>query len=463
MALIDGNLLKEKWNECLARFRDIINHKEIFDNWFVPIEPLAFDDETKVLVLGIPSETFATRIENEYKNLYKFTLAKVFQGIKSLNFRIRIVETPGKRAEIEVPAREVPNIQSNYDPTRRARFQVDPHLSEQFTFDSYIAGDCNRGPRAIGYKIAENPGANWNPMFIFGPSGLGKTHLAQAVGWRVKQLNPDKNVLYVSANQFMLQYQQATLNKCIPDFLNFYSSLDFLIVDDIQELEGKEGTQSAFFNIFNQLQQTGRHVILTSDTLPKDLKTLDNRIISRFQSGYTGVLGVPDFNTKVDILNTELNKQGVEFSQDIVEYIAKNVIDNVRVLKGVISSICAKSIETGEPITFETAREVVDIIVGSTEKQLTIDDITDCVCRHYNLSVTDIATKCRKRDVVTARQVAMFLARKYTTRSLSDIGSLIGNRDHSTVIHAIRAVKDLLSTDKELSRSLASIEQELKY
>lgn len=462
MAEIDVNLLKEKWNECLVKFRDNVS-KESFDTWFSPIEPLSFDDETKVLVLGIPSDFFASRIATEYMGLYKITLNSVFHGLKLLNFKVKIIDAKGKKAEIEVPAREILKVQSNYDPTRRAKFQVDPHLNEQFTFDTYIEGDCNRGPRAIGNKIAENPGNNWNPMFIFGPSGLGKTHLAQAIGWKVKQLHPDKNVLYVSANQFMLQFQQAVINKCIPDFLNFYASLDFLIVDDIQELEGKEGTQSAFFNIFNQLQQTGRHVILTSDTLPKDLKTLDNRIISRFMSGYTGVLGVPDFQTKVNILNNELRKQGVSFTQDIVEYIAKNVFDNVRVLKGVIASICAKSIETGQPITFENARGVVDLIVGASEVHITIDDITDCVCRHYNLSVNDIATKCRRREVVTARQVAMFLARKYTACSLSDIGSMIGNRDHSTVIHAIRSVKDLLTTDKELSRSLATIEQELKY
>jgi chromosomal replication initiator protein len=341
--------------------------------------------------------------------------------------------------------------------------KIDSQLNHNYTFANFVEGGCNLLARSAGMTIAKQPGRNtFNPLFIYGGSGLGKTHLANAIGLEAERLNPNLNVLYVSANKFQTQYMEATRNNKSTDFLNFYQSLDVLIVDDIQDMASRTGTQNTFFHIFNHLHQAGKQLILTSDQSPNVLQGLDHRILSRFKWGLSAELVPPDFNTKKGILLNKVKAEGLLIPEDVVDYIAGAVTDNVRELEGVVSSLLAQSILINAEINLDLAQKVVGKIANTTTKVVNISKIQEVVCDYYNLEVNDIQTKSRKRVVVQARQVAMYLARKYTKNSLTAIGELIGNRDHATVLHACKTVAEQSEIDKELKQSLDSIEEKLR-
>lgn len=452
------------WGECLAIIKDILP-SQAFDVWFVPIRPLSIED--KMLTLLLPSSYFYEMLEDRYCDLLFMVLNRVIGTGAKLNYRVMMTNSGDAPTLVDQSGGRRQNAgqgQTVFNPFQGLPSKkIDSQLNHNYTFANFVEGGCNLLARSAGMSIAQQPGKNaFNPMFIYGGSGLGKTHLANAIGLEAERLNPNLNVLYVSANKFQTQYMEATRNNNSTDFLNFYQSLDVLIVDDIQDMASRTGTQNTFFHIFNHLHQAGKQLILTSDQSPNVLQGLDHRILSRFKWGLSAELVPPDFNTKKGILLNKVKAEGLLIPEDVVDYIAGAVTDNVRELEGVVSSLLAQSILINAEINLDLAQKVVGKIANTTTKVVNISKIQEVVCDYYNLEVNDIQTKSRKRVVVQARQVAMYLARKYTKNSLTAIGELIGNRDHATVLHACKTVAEQSEIDKELKQSLDSIEEKLR-
>lgn len=452
------------WGECLAIIKDILP-PQVFDVWFVPIRPLSIED--KMLTLLLPSSYFYEMLEDRFCDLLFMVLNRVIGSGAKLNYRVMVTNSGDAPTLVDQSGGRRQNAgqgQTVFNPFQGLPSKkIDSQLNHNYTFANFVEGGCNLLARSAGMTIAKQPGRNtFNPLFIYGGSGLGKTHLANAIGLEAERLNPNLNVLYVSANKFQTQYMEATRNNKSTDFLNFYQSLDVLIVDDIQDMASRTGTQNTFFHIFNHLHQAGKQLILTSDQSPNVLQGLDHRILSRFKWGLPAELVPPDFNTKKGILLNKVKAEGLLIPEDVVDYIAGAVTDNVRELEGVVSSLLAQSILINAEINLELAQKVVGKIANTTTKVVNISKIQEVVCDYYNLEVNDIQTKSRKRVVVQARQVAMYLARKYTKNSLTAIGELIGNRDHATVLHACKTVAEQSEIDKELKQSLDSIEEKLR-
>lgn len=452
------------WGECLAIIKDILP-SQVFDVWFVPIRPLSIED--KMLTLLLPSSYFYEMLEDRYCDLLFMVLNRVIGTGAKLNYRVMMTNSGDAPTLVDQSGGRRQNAgqgQTVFNPFQGLPSKkIDSQLNHNYTFANFVEGGCNLLARSAGMSIAKQPGRNtFNPLFIYGGSGLGKTHLANAIGLEAERLNPNLNVLYVSANKFQTQYMEATRNNKSTDFLNFYQSLDVLIVDDIQDMASRTGTQNTFFHIFNHLHQAGKQLILTSDQSPNVLQGLDHRILSRFKWGLSAELVPPDFNTKKGILLNKVKAEGLLIPEDVVDYIAGAVTDNVRELEGVVSSLLAQSILINAEINLDLAQKVVGKIANTTTKVVNISKIQEVVCDYYNLEVNDIQTKSRKRVVVQARQVAMYLARKYTKNSLTAIGELIGNRDHATVLHACKTVAEQSEIDKELKQSLDSIEEKLR-
>ncbi|MDE6857157.1 MAG: chromosomal replication initiator protein DnaA, partial [Alistipes sp.] len=340
------------------------------------------------------------------------------------------------------------------------RLIIDPQLKPAYTFDAFIEGECNRLARSAGMSVAVNPGNTpFNPLYIYGDSGLGKTHIAQAIGHEVRQRHPELQVLYVSMNKFQAQYQIATKNGEIPDFIHFYQMIDLLIIDDIQELSGKTGTQTAFFNIFNHLQLSGKQIILTSDKPPVELKDIEQRLLTRFKWGMAAPLQIPDYQTKLRIIRAKADKLGAEISDDVVTYLADNISANVREIEGAISSLIANASFLGRRITTALAKEVLKVYVQMYQKEVTIESIIDVVCDYLSIDRNRFNSSERKREIAQARQIAMFLAKRHTKAPLTQIGSAIGGRNHATVLHSCKTVQNMLDTDKAFRAQVEEIEK----
>jgi chromosomal replication initiator protein len=340
---------------------------------------------------------------------------------------------------------------------------IDTQLDPKLTFNNYMEGDSNKLPRSVGLSIAEHPNTTqFNPMFIYGPSGSGKTHLVNAIGLKAKQMYPQKRVLYVSARLFQTQYTDAVLHNASNDFINFYQSIDMLIVDDIQEWAGKAKTLNTFFHIFNHLFRNGKRIILASDRPPVELKDMPDRLLTRFSCGLVCELEKPNIQLCVDILSNKIRRDGLKIPVDVISFIAQTCNGSVRDLQGAINGLLAYSIVYNSSIDIRLAERVIKRAVKVDDKPLTIDDIVETVCHHYNVTVTAVNSKSRKRDYVVARQVTMYLAQKYTKMPASRIGKLVGNRDHSTVIHSCSKVEERLKIDAGFSDELVSIENGLK-
>ena len=339
---------------------------------------------------------------------------------------------------------------------------VDPQLNPNLTFATFIEGECNRLARSAGMSVAVNPGNTpFNPLYIYGDSGLGKTHIVQSIGHEVRQRHPELQVLYVSMNKFQAQFQTAYKNGEIPDFIHFYQMIDVLIIDDIQELTGKTGTQNAFFNIFNHLQLAGKQLILTSDKPPVELKDIEQRLLTRFKWGLSAQLNTPDYETKVKIIRAKARKLGAEISDEVVAYLADNISANVREIEGAISSLVANASFLGRKITTSLAKEILKVYVKLYQKEITIDHIIEVVCNYLNLDFARFNSTERTREIAQARQIAMYLAKQHTKAPLTAIGAAIGGRNHATVLHSCKAVTNLLETDKAFRRQVEEIEKKV--
>ena len=461
-----SNHPEQLWNRCLSVIKDNIS-EAAYNTWFSPIIPLKY--ENNVFVLQVPSQFFVEYIEEKFIDLLRMTLYREVGNGTRLEYRVLIDKSSGKGTQIpsagEQPKPKPQTASSNYiSPYNKPQLpDIDPQLNPSYNFNNLMEGNSNKLARTAGVSIANEPGKTiFNPLFVYGQSGVGKTHLANAIGVMAKQLHPEKRILYVSANTFQIQYTDAVRANTVNDFLNFYQTIDVLIVDDIQEFAGKTGTQNTFFHIFNHLHQTGKQLVLTSDRSPVVMVGLEQRLLTRFKWGLSAEIEKPDFQLRKAILENKIYRDGLEIPADVVDFIAENVTDNVRDLEGTLVSLLAHSTLADMPLDVELAEKIVSRIVTVTRKTNTVEKIRDTVCDYFSLSVDAISTKSRKREVVQARQIAMYLTKQLTKNSLSSIGLAIGQRDHATVLHACKIVTDLMDIDKNFRLSVNEIQEKLK-
>ena len=452
------------WDKCLSIIRDNVP-EAAFKTWFQPITPLSFDEQK--VTIRVPSPFFYEYLEANFVNVLRMTVPKVFgQGV-SLNYRVMGEEgaadaSSAVSARAAAPSPGVSRmIQTPF--TQVAPEELDSQLNRRYTFDNFFEGVTNKLARTAGVAVSNDPGkTTFNPLFIYGPSGVGKTHLCHAIGLRIRQMHPEKRVLYVSAHRFRIQYTDAVIKNTSNDFLNFYQSLDVLILDDIHELVGLNKTQMAFFHIFNNLHQLGKQLVLTADKAPVDMQGLEERLITRLKWGLTAELGRPDAELRRTILRNKIEAEGLVLSDEVFNYIVDHVTDNIRDLEGVLVSLMANSLINNSPVDMALAQRVVGQTVRVENKELSIEKIQEKVCRFFNLEESLVQTPSRKREIVQARQITMFLAKKYTSASFSRIGKVVGGKDHATVLHACKTVKDQMDINKNFRSTVEAIEETLR-
>ena len=452
----------EVWQDCLDRLRSTITEEE-FVKWFQPIRPIGFDGAN--LQLRVPNESFMVSIERRYLQHLKPIVSELYGADTQIHYAVPrrsqpTVETNSSAVPHFTAPTDTANIKNPFVIPGLRRIMYDPQLNPNYTFDNHIEGECNRLARSAGMAVAVTPGNNaFNPLYIYGDSGLGKTHIVQAIGQEVRQRHPELQVLYVSMNKFQAQFQTAYKNGEITDFIHFYQMVYVLIIDDIQELTGKTGTQNAFFNIFNHLQLAGKQLILTSDKPPVELKDIEQRLLTRFKWGLSAYLSVPDYETKVKIIRAKAQRHGAHIPEEVVAYLADNISANVREIEGALSSLIANASFLGRKITISLAKDILKVYVKLTQREITIDSIVKIVCDYYNIELDTFNSAKRTRDVAQARQVAMYLAKQHTKAPLTVIGSSIGGRNHATVLHSCKAVADMIDTDKQFKAQIDEIEK----
>ncbi len=470
---------EEIWNRCLKIIKDNVPSIS-YRTWFEPIIPLKL--ESNVLTIQVPSPFFYEYLEEQYIDILRKVLRKELGYEAKLEYSV-VMENNGyassKPYTVKLPARnqkeltnkpvslpidaEGTTIKNPFIIPGLKKLNIDPMLNPENSFTNFVEGDCNRLARSAGYAVANNPGGTaFNPLLIYGESGLGKTHLAQAIGIQVKEEFQEKTVLYVNANKFQTQFVDSIRNNNKNDFIHFYQMIDVLVIDDVHEFAGKEKTQDAFFHIFNHLHQSGKQLILTSDKPPVELQGLEQRLLSRFKWGLAADLQIPDFETRIAILRQKTYKDGIDLPADVIEYIATHITDNIRELEGALISLLAQSTLNKKEITLHLAKDMIDKLIKNTKREISIDYIQKVVCNYFNIPLDHIQSKTRKREIVQARQVAMFFSKSLTKASLATIGTQIGGKDHATVLHACKTVNNLIETDKRFRIQIDEIEKKLK-
>ncbi|TYP72287.1 chromosomal replication initiator protein DnaA [Aquimarina intermedia] len=465
------------WENCLSFIEDNIT-PQAYKTWFEPIKAVKLTDSA--LSIQVPSKFFYEWLEEHYVNLLKVSLTRELGEHAKLVYVIKMENTYGNKKpftekipsanrmavrsqEVDVPVKSRnPELKNPFIIPGIRNVKIESQLNPSYNFENFLEGDSNRLARSAGMAVANKPGGtSFNPLLIFGGVGLGKTHLAHAIGVNIKDNYPEKTVLYISAEKFTQQYIESVKKNNRNDFIHFYQIIDVLIVDDIQLLSGKAGTQDVFFHIFNHLHQNGKQVILTSDKAPVDMQDIEQRLLSRFKWGLSAELHQPDFETRVSIIKNKLYRDGVEMPEDIVEFLANNIKTNIRELEGAIISLIAHSSFNKKDITIDLAKAIVDNYVKNTKREVSIDYIQKVVSDYFQMDVETLQSKTRKRHIVQARQLAMFFAKKLTKASLASIGTQIGKRDHATVLHACKTVDNLSSTDKQFRKYVEDLGKKL--
>ena len=465
------------WNSCLAFIKDNIT-PQAYKTWFEPIQAVKLTE--KALSIQVPSKFFYEWLEEHYVKLLKVSLNRVLGDQAKLVYVIKMENTYGNKQPFteKIPSTNRSNMSSqevdvpikNKNPELKNPFiipgirnvKIESQLNPSYNFDNFLEGDSNRLARSAGLAVANKPGeTSFNPLLIFGGVGLGKTHLAHSIGIEIKDKYPEKTVLYISAEKFTQQYIESVKKNNRNDFIHFYQIIDVLIVDDIQLLSGKAGTQDVFFHIFNHLHQNRKQVILTSDKAPVDMQDIEQRLLSRFKWGLSAELQHPDTDTRISIIKNKLYRDGVDMPEEIIEFLANNIKTNIRELEGAIISLIAHSSFNKKDITLDLAKKIVDNYVKNTKREVSIDYIQKIVSEYFQMDVETLQSKTRKRHIVQARQLAMFFAKKFTKASLASIGSQIGKRDHATVLHACKTVDNLATTDKQFNKFVEDINKKL--
>lgn len=465
------------WKKCLQIIKDNVS-PNAFKTWFEPIKPVKL--EGKILTIEVPSQFFYEWLEEHFITLLRKTIRHQLGPEGRLEYSIVIDNTQQasqKPFTVKIPARNHAEVRSNPVSVPVAtsssirnpfvipglkKVNVESQLNSNYTFDTFIEGECNRLARSAGYAVSNKPGGtSFNPLLIYGSVGMGKTHLAHAIGIEIKNKYPGKTVLYVSSEKFTHQFIDAVKNNAQNDFVHFYQMMDVLVLDDIQFFAGKEKTQDVFFHIFNHLHQTGKQLILTSDKAPVDLQGMEQRLLSRFKWGLSADLQMPDLETRIAILNKKMYLDGIELPKDIIEYIGYSITSNVRELEGALTSILAQATLNKKSVDLDLAKQMIDKFVKNTNHEVSIDYIQKIVCDYFDLPLEMLKSKTRKRQVVQARQIAMFFAKNLTKSSLSSIGAHCGGKDHATVLHACRTVNNLIETDKKFKASVQELQKKI--
>ncbi len=467
----------EIWTKCLAFIEDNISAQN-YKTWFEPIKPIKL--QNNVLSIQVPSKFFYEWLEEHYIKLLKSAISRELGENAKLVYSIVMENSYDNRSPqtMKIPS-------SNRGNTRNERMQayptetnsgvknpfiipglrkitVDSQLNARYTFDNFVEGDCNRLARSAGFAVANKPGGtSFNPLMLYGATGLGKTHLAHAIGIEIKDKYPEKTILYVRSETFASQFIDSIRNNTKNDFVHFYQMLDVLIIDDVHRLSGKEKTQDVFFEIFNHLHQSGKQIVLTSDTPPVDMQGMEQRLLSRFKWGLSADLQIPDLETRIAILQQKLYNDGIEMTEDVVEYLAYSINNNVRELEGGLISLLAQSSLNKKKITIDLARQMIDKFVKNTKRELSVDYIQKIVCDYFDMPIDIMKSKTRKREVVQARQLSMYFSKQLTKSSLASIGAQCGNKDHATVLHACRTVNNLIETDKRFKSYVDDLKKKL--
>lgn len=460
---IDHNIA---WNNCLSKIKPNIGDQG-FDTWFKPIKPLRLEE--KILTIQVPSQFFYEYLEEHYVNLLRNVIDSELGKDYRLEYSVVVDTGSDKNKPLTIslpnsPKQKYPNGKDKKDNINSMDlFGYDLNLNPTYTFENFVEGDCNRLARSAGYAVAQRPGVtSFNPLMVYGGVGLGKTHLVQAIGNTILDHDNKKVVQYVSSEKFANQFFDAIKNNKIQEFSAFYSKVDVLIIDDVQFFEGKEKTQEIFFHIFNHLHQSGSQIIMTSDRPPKDLIGLMERLVSRFKWGLTADLQQPDYETRIAIINRKMQSDGISIPDNVIEYLAYSVDTNIRELEGVIISMIANASLIKKDIDLELAKQTLKSIVHDIDSEVGVDYIQKTVSEFFKVTIDQLKDKTRKKEIVMARQLAMYFSKEYTNLSLKTIGYHFGGRDHSTVIHAVQTVNDLYDTDNTFKRSVDELKKKLK-
>lgn len=465
------------WEKCLQIIKDNVSLQS-YKTWFEPIKPVKLSGS--ILTIQVPSQFFYEWLEEHYITLLKKIIKKELGQDGRLEYSIVMensfnntkpytvkIPTTNKK-EIKNPMVSMPldignnTIKNPFVIPGLKKINVDSQLNPNYSFENFVEGDCNRLARSAGFAVANKPGGTaFNPLLIYGGVGLGKTHLAHAIGIEIKKNFPNKTVLYVSSEKFTHQFIDAVKNNSTNDFTHFYQMIDVLIIDDVQFLAGKEKTQDVFFHIFNHLHQTGKQLVLTSDKPPVEMQGMEQRLLSRFKWGLSADLQTPDLETRIAILEKKMYTDGIELPKEVVEYLAYSITSNIRELEGALISLIAQSSLNKKAITLDLAKQMIDKFVKNTVREVSIDYIQKVVCDYFNLPIELLKSKTRKREVVQARQIAMYFAKSLTKSSLATIGMHCGGKDHATVLHACRTVNNLIDTDKRFRAYIDELEKKI--
>lgn len=460
------------WDRCLQLIQAQVSEQS-YNTWFKPIVPKKLANNT--LTIQVPSQFFYEWLEEHYLTLLREVIDQELGPQGKLEYSIVVdkgkaqqkpvtVQLPGQQHTAKYqPPKERP-LQNPFALKSLEDTKAISVLNPQYTFDNFIEGDYNRLAKSAAQAVAKKPGGtSFNPLMIYGGIGLGKTHVIQALGNELKRNFPDTFVLYVSSEQFTAQFIEALRSNSIQDFSHFYLQADLLIMDDVQFLAGKEKTQEIFFHIFNHLHQAGKQIVMTSDCPPRELKGLQERLLSRFKWGLTADLQQPDLETRIAIIHSKMAADGLHLTEELAQYVAYSVDTNIRELEGVLISLIAHASLNKQEISLALAQQVLKNIVQDITIEVNLDYIQKAVALHYQVTLEQIKSKSRKREVVTARQVGMYLAKRHTSHSLKSIGQYFGGRDHSTVIYALQTVDDLLDIDQPFKASFEDLQQKIKF
>lgn len=450
--------LSKLWQKCAHLLREQLT-PSVYNTWFASLDAVSYED--KVLVLRVKSQFVAEYIEENYIRELGRAIRSVFGDDTRLAYRVLVDSTTGSSATYASQQAERPQVRFASESTDAVIW--DSQLNQQYTFTTFILGKTNKLARAAGLAIAKEPGRTvFNPLFIYGGSGVGKTHLANAIGNEIAKLFPLHRVLYVSANTFKLQYQEAVREKKVPEFLVFYQNVDVLIMDDIQFFEGLKGTQDTFFHIFDYLHQSQKQLILTSDRPPLELQDVEERLLTRFKWGLSVEIERPDLNLRKAILMDKVQRDGLPLTEEIVDYIAVRACDNIRDIEGILASLMAYATLTECDIDLHLVQTVLSHVVKQEAKEVVFADVLGAVCERMSINERAILSRTRSQDVVRARYMIVYLAKRLTDRTLAEIGNHIGHRSHSTVLHAYNSVLQQMETDTQLRNDLRILEAELK-
>jgi chromosomal replication initiator protein len=464
------------WSDCLEIIRKEVDDQN-FNTWFKPINPIKSEDD--VLTIQVPSQFFYEWLEEHYVPVLKQAIHQVLGPNGRLEYSVVIDSGNQKNPPLMVnypngngmkrnhlQPMNINGAHEDYSPFSFKALNpqtVNSRLNPSYTFNNFVEGDCNRLARSAGVAVAKKPGTtSFNPLMLYGGVGVGKTHLVQAIGNEIKKNLPEKIVLYVDQNDFTSQFLNALQNHKIQEFQNYYLQVDLLILDDVQFLAGREKTQEMFFHIFNQLHQSGKQIIMTSDCPPRDLKGFQERLLSRFKWGLTADLQEPDFETKLAIIHNKMQSDGIEIPTEVAEYLAYSVDTNLRDMEGVLNSLLFHATLLKKDIDLELAKEVLKNIVKEIQSDVSVDFIQKTVADYFKVSLEQMKSKVKKREIVIPRQVAMYFCKRYTQLTLALIGENFGGRDHSTVIHALESVEDMMKTDANFKNSVDDLTKKFK-